>query len=171
MIPALVWVLLGFTPDRAPQPYTELLLTADTPTSSNTTPVIATGSTFTPGPNQLCWVEVYGQWSTSSTTIGLQWKIGDGAADNDATGVAWYESRGTSSTTAPQVYNGQALPGTSIYVATSNGPASSIITSFWGWASFRSDATPSPVSLWFRSETDGNEVILRDDTIIRYWCR
>lgn len=164
MIPAVLAILLGFTPDRAARSravtYTS---TADTANSSGTTAVAAAGLQCTGlAPSTLYLVEVEAHQSAAVSTTGIQWRIGDLAASADGSGSVTLRCRGASSS-AESVLVAPQLPGAIGYCSGGSSSTATTFpfTPFGGWALWQTDATPSDVGVWFRSEVDTSAVTVR----------
>lgn len=160
----------AFTPDRNASSSTqEYVATSDTSNSDGTTAVLATGLQCTGlAPSTTYLVEVIGHHTSAAATTGIQWRIGDGTADNDGSGATRMLCRSSAVGTSEAVFSGAQAPGSVTYCL-GTATASSGSTPFTGEAIWTTDATPSSVGVYFRTEVNTSAVTVQDGSLIR--CR
>lgn len=158
----------GYTPSRDVETLQTYVASADTSNTSGTNAVLATGMQCTGlQPSSTYLVEVIGQQNAAAATTGIQWRIGDGTADNDGSGSVALYCRSSATGVTDAVFIGSETPGSVTYCL---GTASSTTyNSFWGSAIWTTDATPSSVGVYFKTEVDTASVTVKAGSMIR--CR
>lgn len=150
-------------------PWQEVVATSDTSNSDSSTAVLATGLECTGlEASSTYLVEVIGHQTSAAATTGIQWRIGDGVSDNDGSGATRMNCRSSSVGTSEATFNGANAPG-SVSYCLGTASASSGSTPFKGEAIWTTDASPSSVGVYFRSEVGGSAVTVQDGSFIR--CR
>lgn len=160
---------LAYTPSR----YTDdvwqtAVASADTSNSSGSTAVLADGLQCTGlQPSSTYLVQVEGWQVAATTTTGIQWRIGDGIADNDGSGSVSQFCRNAAAGTSEAAFAGYQSPGTMTYCLGNNSSTSG--TPFHGSAIWTTDGSPSNVGVYFQSEVGGSLVTVKAGSMIR--CR
>lgn len=150
-------------------PWQEVVATVDTSNSDATTPVLATGLQCTGlAASSTYVVEVLAHYTSAASTTGISWRIGDGVSDNDGTGAVVMYARSSTVGTSEAVFTGAEAPGNVSYVAGTN-TAGAGATMIVGSALWTTDASPSSVGVYFRSEVGASAVTVQDGSSIR--CR
>lgn len=152
MIPALLGLLLGFTPSRSHDPeFLRVCATEDTSSTNSAADTTATGLSWTPAPSSVYRITAAIVHTAGATTTGLQFRVDPG---NATTGSCYGVARSTSSTTNA-VYTGSV--GTAITTNDVLG-ASSANTFTLGQFTcvLESTSSPTAVSLKFHPEADGS---------------
>lgn len=150
-------------------PWQEVVASVDTSNSDSSTAVLATGLQCTGlAASSTYIVEVVGHQTAAASTTGIQWRIGDGVSDNDGSGATRMVCRSSSVGTSEATFTGANAPG-SVSYCLGTASAASGSTPFTGEAIWTTDASPSSVGVYFRSEVNTSAVTVQDGSFIR--CR
>jgi hypothetical protein len=160
----------GYTPSRDAEITQTYVASVDTSNNSNATVVLATGLQCTGlQPSSTYLVEVFGSQYAAAGTTGIRWRIGDGVADNDGSGSTELWCRDSATGVANAVFSGAQSPGTVTNCLGTASSATTVGNSFNGTAIWTTDATPSPVGVYFMSEVSSSAVTVKAGSMIR--CR
>lgn len=144
----------------------ESIASADT-ANNTATDVVATGMSFTPDASSTYHVIVDVHYTVSASTVGIEFTIGDGAADNVGSGTTRLYAR-TSNTGITEVpFNGYQSPGSRTRVLGTFSSASGT-TYARGESFFTTTASPADIGLYFRPEGGAGTVTVKTGSRIRW---
>lgn len=158
MIPALMAVLLGFTPSRTQEPaFLRVCATSDTSVTSSTVEGTATGLSWTPAPNAIYRINADIVHTAAATTTGMQGRLDPG---NATTGTC--QAFGRSTATAMVFYAGSV--GTAINTNDVLGVSTATtFTRLQYECVLQTTSSPTAVSFKFHTEVDTSAVTVKAD--------
>lgn len=159
MIPAVLAILLGFTPSRTHDPaFLRICASADTSNTSATVESTATGLSFTPQPNGIYRINADIVHTAAATTTGMQGRLDPG---NATTGTCYGVVRGTSPT-ASVVYTGSV--GTTINTNDVQGTSTATtFTRLQYECVVQATSSPTALTFKFHTEVDTSAVTVKAD--------